>query len=77
MQLRQWSWEGFIYGVPVGLLAVAVLLANNTRDIELDKKGNPSLHHYYFLHLLVFFFFFPEFFDFFRFFRIFRSAIND
>jgi len=39
VQLRQWSWEGAIFGVPVGLLAVAVLLANNTRDIELDKKA--------------------------------------
>eukprot|EP00026_Physarum_polycephalum_P017700 Phypoly_transcript_19009.p1 GENE.Phypoly_transcript_19009~~Phypoly_transcript_19009.p1 ORF type:complete len:234 (+),score=34.13 Phypoly_transcript_19009:21-722(+) len=39
IQLRHWVLEAFVYGMPVGFLAVAVLLANNTRDIELDKKG--------------------------------------
>eukprot|EP00026_Physarum_polycephalum_P012919 Phypoly_transcript_13269.p1 GENE.Phypoly_transcript_13269~~Phypoly_transcript_13269.p1 ORF type:complete len:179 (+),score=17.54 Phypoly_transcript_13269:510-1046(+) len=39
IQLRHWVLEAFVYGMPVGFLAVAVLLANNTRDIESDKKA--------------------------------------
>jgi 1,4-dihydroxy-2-naphthoate octaprenyltransferase len=42
VQMHQWSWEAFVYGIPVGLLAVAVLLANNTRDIEHDKKAGAT-----------------------------------
>ena len=38
VQLETWTWEPFLASVPVGLLAAAILHANNLRDIEGDRE---------------------------------------
>jgi 1,4-dihydroxy-2-naphthoate octaprenyltransferase len=38
-QTEQWDWEAFVLSVPVGLLAAAVLLVNNVRDMETDRRA--------------------------------------
>ncbi len=37
-QLESWPWEAFVLAVPVGLLAAAILVVNNVRDMESDKR---------------------------------------
>ncbi len=39
-QTRQFSWESLVLSVPVGLIAAAVLVVNNTRDIDTDRRAN-------------------------------------
>ena len=37
-QLEEWPWEAFAFSVPVGLLASAILVVNNVRDLETDRR---------------------------------------
>jgi 1,4-dihydroxy-2-naphthoate octaprenyltransferase len=38
-QIEHWPWEAFAYAVPVGLLASAILVVNNVRDMETDRRA--------------------------------------
>src|SRR6478609_5951945 len=38
-QLSRWPWEAFAFAVPVGLLASAILVFNNVRDIDTDRRA--------------------------------------
>jgi 1,4-dihydroxy-2-naphthoate polyprenyltransferase len=37
-QTEAWPWEAFVLAVPVGLLAAAILVVNNVRDMDSDKR---------------------------------------
>jgi len=37
-QLERWPWEALAYAVPVGLLASAILVVNNVRDMDTDRR---------------------------------------
>ena len=37
-QLEAWPWEAFVLAVPVGLLAAAILVVNNVRDMDSDRR---------------------------------------
>src|SRR5919201_5343047 len=39
VQTEHLSWEAFALSVPVGLLASAILVVNNLRDIETDRRA--------------------------------------
>ena len=38
-QLRDFSWESLVLSAPIGLIAAAVLVINNTRDIDTDRRA--------------------------------------
>jgi 1,4-dihydroxy-2-naphthoate octaprenyltransferase len=38
-QHSTWPWEAFVLAVPVGLLASAILVVNNVRDMDSDKRA--------------------------------------
>jgi len=38
-QTEEWAWEAFLLAVPVGLLASAILVVNNVRDLETDRRA--------------------------------------
>src|SRR5919199_6962135 len=38
-QLEEWPWEAFALAVPVGLLVSAILVVNNLRDIDTDRRA--------------------------------------
>jgi 1,4-dihydroxy-2-naphthoate polyprenyltransferase len=38
-QVEQFTWEAFVLAVPVGLLASAILVVNNVRDLETDRRA--------------------------------------
>ncbi len=38
-QLSRWPWEAFALAVPVGLLATAILVVNNVRDLDTDRRA--------------------------------------
>ena len=38
-QTDEWAWEAFVLAVPVGLLAAAILVVNNVRDLETDRRA--------------------------------------
>ena len=38
-QLEAWPTEAFVLAVPVGLLAAAILVVNNVRDMDTDKRA--------------------------------------
>ncbi len=40
VQMKTFSWESLALSVPVGLIASALLVVNNTRDIETDRRAN-------------------------------------
>jgi 1,4-dihydroxy-2-naphthoate octaprenyltransferase len=39
VQLKHANWEAFALAVPVGLLAAAILVVNNVRDIDTDRRA--------------------------------------
>jgi 1,4-dihydroxy-2-naphthoate octaprenyltransferase len=39
VQIQRLPWEAFALSVPVGLLAAAVLVVNNVRDLETDRRA--------------------------------------
>jgi 1,4-dihydroxy-2-naphthoate octaprenyltransferase len=39
VQVRHLQWEAFALSVPVGLLAAAILVVNNIRDIDTDRRS--------------------------------------
>jgi 1,4-dihydroxy-2-naphthoate octaprenyltransferase len=39
VQTEELRWEAFALSVPVGLLAAAILVVNNVRDIETDRRA--------------------------------------
>jgi len=38
-QLERWPWQAFVLAVPVGLLAAAILVVNNVRDVDSDRRA--------------------------------------
>src|ERR671910_1996961 len=41
-QTEELEWEAFVLAVPVGLLASAILVVNNVRDLETDRRAGKS-----------------------------------
>jgi 1,4-dihydroxy-2-naphthoate octaprenyltransferase len=39
VQVERLPWEAFALAVPVGLLAAAILVVNNVRDLETDRRA--------------------------------------
>ena len=39
VQVKHLSWEAFALAVPVGLLAAAILVVNNVRDVDSDRRA--------------------------------------
>jgi 1,4-dihydroxy-2-naphthoate polyprenyltransferase len=39
VQVQDLPWEAFVCAVPVGLLASAILVVNNVRDLETDRRA--------------------------------------
>jgi len=39
VQVQRLPWEAFALAVPVGLLAAAILVVNNARDLETDRRA--------------------------------------
>src|SRR5262252_6104260 len=39
VQVQQLPWQAFVCAVPVGLLASAILMVNNVRDLETDRRA--------------------------------------
>ena len=38
-QSKDWPWEAFVLAIPVGLIASAILVVNNVRDMETDRRA--------------------------------------
>jgi 1,4-dihydroxy-2-naphthoate octaprenyltransferase len=39
VQTKSLEWQAFVLAVPVGLLAAAILVVNNVRDLETDRRA--------------------------------------
>jgi 1,4-dihydroxy-2-naphthoate polyprenyltransferase len=39
VQVEELRWEAVALGVPVGLLAAAILVVNNVRDVDTDRRA--------------------------------------
>ena len=39
VQVEELTWEAFVLAVPVGLLAAAILVVNNVRDVDTDRRA--------------------------------------
>jgi 1,4-dihydroxy-2-naphthoate polyprenyltransferase len=39
VQVEEFEWEAFALSVPVGLLAAAILVVNNVRDVDTDRRA--------------------------------------
>jgi 1,4-dihydroxy-2-naphthoate polyprenyltransferase len=39
VQVRELTWQAFVCAIPVGLLASAILVVNNVRDLETDRRA--------------------------------------
>ena len=39
VQVEELTWEAFALSVPVGLLAAAILVVNNVRDVDTDRRA--------------------------------------
>jgi len=39
VQVKELPWEAFVLAVPVGLLAASILMVNNIRDLETDRRA--------------------------------------
>ena len=39
VQVQELPWQPFVCAVPVGLLASAILVVNNVRDLETDRRA--------------------------------------
>src|SRR5207244_5902798 len=39
VQVQELPWQAFVCAVPVGLLASAILVVNNVRDLETDRRA--------------------------------------
>ncbi len=39
VQVQQLPWQAFVCAIPVGLLASAILVVNNVRDLETDRRA--------------------------------------
>jgi len=39
VQAKELPWEAFVLAVPVGLLAASILMVNNIRDLETDRRA--------------------------------------
>jgi 1,4-dihydroxy-2-naphthoate octaprenyltransferase len=39
VQTEDLAWEAFVLAVPVGLLAAAILVVNNVRDLDTDRRA--------------------------------------
>jgi 1,4-dihydroxy-2-naphthoate octaprenyltransferase len=39
VQIQKLPWQAFVLAVPVGLLAAAILVVNNVRDLETDRRA--------------------------------------
>jgi 1,4-dihydroxy-2-naphthoate octaprenyltransferase len=39
VQAEELPWEAFVFAIPVGLLATAILVVNNVRDLETDRRA--------------------------------------
>ena len=39
VQTEELTWEAFALAVPVGLLAAAILVVNNVRDMDTDRRA--------------------------------------
>ena len=42
VQTEQLEWEAFALSVPVGLLASAILVVNNVRDVDTDRRAGQA-----------------------------------
>jgi len=40
VQIQKLPWEAFVLAVPVGLFASAILVVNNVRDLDTDRRAN-------------------------------------
>ncbi len=40
VQIQHLTWQAFVASVPVGLIAAGILIVNNVRDIDTDRRAN-------------------------------------